>query len=76
LEHQIPISPLPSKRHSFSRRRFFYTFLFSREEEYERLDLSEAAWEERKKDPAAPCKLGKNDSLKNLTELLAYGQNI
>ncbi|MFZ4116850.1 MAG: hypothetical protein ACOYK6_09080 [Chthoniobacterales bacterium] len=32
---------------------FFYTLLFSRKEGYERLDLSEAAWEERKKDSAA-----------------------
>ena len=33
---------------------FFYTLLFSNDEGYERLDLSEEAWEERKKDPAAP----------------------
>jgi hypothetical protein len=33
---------------------FFYTLLFSTHEGYERLDLSETAWEERKKDPASP----------------------
>ncbi len=32
---------------------FFYTLLFFREEGYERLDLSEAAWEEQKKNPVA-----------------------
>ncbi|MCF7729230.1 MAG: hypothetical protein K9M81_02565 [Chthoniobacterales bacterium] len=39
---------------SFQEGDFFYTLLFSRKEGYERLDLSEAAWEERKQDPAAP----------------------
>ena len=33
---------------------FFYTLLFWNEEESQRLDLSEAAWEERKQDAAAP----------------------
>jgi hypothetical protein len=32
---------------------FFYTLLFDHEGQYERLDLSETAWEERKKDPSA-----------------------
>lgn len=33
---------------------FFYTLLFFNEEECQRLDLSESAWEERKQDVAAP----------------------
>lgn len=33
---------------------FFYTLLFWDKEEAQRLDLSEAAWEERKQDAAAP----------------------
>lgn len=32
---------------------FFYTLLFSRNGEYVRCDMSEAAWEEQKKDPTA-----------------------
>lgn len=33
---------------------FFYTLLFDHDDQYERLDLSEIAWEERKRDPSAP----------------------
>lgn len=33
---------------------FFYTLLFHSKEGYDRLDLSEAAWEERKQDTTAP----------------------
>lgn len=33
---------------------FFYTLLFHDKEEYQRLDISEAAWEERKNDEAQP----------------------
>jgi hypothetical protein len=33
---------------------FFYTLLFFNEEECQRLDLSESAWEERKKEITAP----------------------
>ena len=33
---------------------FFYTLLFLDKEEYQRLDISETAWEERKADTTAP----------------------
>src|SRR3990167_1518328 len=33
---------------------FFYTLLFRNEEGYDRLDVSEAAWEERKADVTLP----------------------
>lgn len=38
----------------FSEGDFFYTLLFFNEEECQRLDLSESAWEERKKEEMVP----------------------
>ncbi len=58
MQHQWNI-PSPSSICQATGRPFeegesFYTLLFAREEGYERLDLSQRAWEERKKETRAP----------------------
>ena len=47
--HSCQVTNVP-----FAEGDFFYTLLFFKDEESQRLDLSESAWEERKHDVSAP----------------------